>query len=286
MYKIKNTYINKMISSKLSSREIDFILYIALYQNDCGTVESVYYKDVCSSLNISIQSFYNIIERLSNCGLILCEKPNNADIRITLLNNDFSRLDYKNDSEGYMNVEKNDFASDRFKTLKAGSKLLYLYSQRFMNGKHMRLDKFYSDFSDLFGVTAKSIQLYVHQLKERALLFISRKRNRSYNYEISFKLSTVLHRNQIWMKRENDGYRENMVSLVQNNFRKNLPSNNVKSILNDIVNSAISRLGKNNNTADIMIQALNRSINIKVKEGQNKPVLNAALFNKCLCEIV
>lgn len=275
-----------MISSKLSSREIDFILYIALYQNDCGTVESVYYKDVCSSLNISIQSFYNIIERLSNCGLILCEKPNNADIRITLLNNDFSRLDYKNDSEGYMNVEKNDFASDRFKTLKAGSKLLYLYSQRFMNGKHMRLDKFYSDFSDLFGVTAKSIQLYVHQLKERALLFISRKRNRSYNYEISFKLSTVLHRNPIWMKRENDGYRENMVSLVQNNFRKNLPSNNVKSILNDIVNSAISRLGKNNNTADIMIQALNRSINIKVKEGQNKPVLNAALFNKCLCEIV
>ena len=286
MYKIKNTYINKMISSKLSSREIDFILYITLYQNDCGTVESVYYKDVCSSLNISIQSFYNIIERLSNCGLILCEKPNNADIRITLLNNDFSRLDYKNDSEGYLNVEKNDFASDRFKTLKAGSKLLYLYSQRFMNGKHMRLDKFYSDFSDLFGVTAKSIQLYVHQLKERALLFISRKRNRSYNYEISFKLSTVLHRNPIWMKRENDGYRENMVSLVQNNFRKNLPSNNVKSILNDIVNSAISRLGKNNNTADIMIQALNRSINIKVKEGQNKPVLNAALFNKCLCEIV
>ena len=275
-----------MISSKLSSREIDFILYITLYQNDCGTVESVYYKDVCSSLNISIQSFYNIIERLSNCGLILCEKPNNADIRITLLNNDFSRLDYKNDSEGYLNVEKNDFASDRFKTLKAGSKLLYLYSQRFMNGKHMRLDKFYSDFSDLFGVTAKSIQLYVHQLKERALLFISRKRNRSYNYEISFKLSTVLHRNPIWMKRENDGYRENMVSLVQNNFRKNLPSNNVKSILNDIVNSAISRLGKNNNTADIMIQALNRSINIKVKEGQNKPVLNAALFNKCLCEIV
>lgn len=285
MYKIKNTYINKMISSKLSSREIDFILYIALYQNDCGTVESVYYKDVCSSLNISIQSFYNIIERLSNCGLILCEKPNNADIRITLLNNDFSRLDYKNDSEGYLNVEKNDFASDRFKTLKAGSKLLYLYSQRFMNGKHMSLAKFYSDFSDLFGVTAKSIQLYVHQLKERALLFISRKRNRSYNYEISFRLSTVLHRNPIWMKRENDGYRENMVSLVQNNFRKYLPSNNVK-LLNDIVNSTIIRLGKNNNTADIMIQALNRSINIKVKEGQNKPVLNAALFNKCLCEIV
>lgn len=286
MYKIKNTYINKMISSKLSSREIDFILYIALYQNDCGTVESVYYKDVCSSLNISIQSFYNIIERLSNCGLILCEKPNNADIRITLLNNDFSRLDYKNDSEGYLNVEKNDFASDRFKTLKAGSKLLYLYSQRFIVGKHMSLAKFYSDFSGLFGVTAKSIQLYVHQLKERALLFISRKRNRTYNYEISFKLSTVLHRKSIWMKRENEGYRENMVSLVQNNFRKNLPSNNVKSILNDIVNSAISRLGKNNNTADVMIQALNRSINIKVKEGQNKPVLNAALFNKCLCEIV
>lgn len=286
MYKIKNTYINKIISSKFSSREIDFILYIALYQNDCGTVESVYYKDVCSSLNISIQSFYNIIERLSNCGLILCEKPNNADIRITLLNNDFSRLDYKNDSEGYLNVEKNDFASDRFKTLKAGSKLLYLYSQRFIVGKHMSLAKFYSDFSGLFGVTAKSIQLYVHQLKERALLFISRKRNRTYNYEISFKLSTVLHRKSIWMKRENEGYRENMVSLVQNNFRKNLPSNNVKSILNDIVNSAISRLGKNNNTADVMIQALNRSINIKVKEGQNKPVLNAALFNKCLCEIV
>lgn len=285
MYKLRNSYIDRMISAKLSSSEIDFILHIAKWQNDCGTVESVYYKEVCSSLHISTQTFYNILNRLSILGLIQYNKPNDADIRVTLIRNDFSSCDYKDNAEGYLNVEKNDFSSDRFMNLKAGAKLLYLYSQRFINGKHMLLHKFYSEFSALFGVTEKSMQFYIRQLKERALLFITKKRNRSYNYEISFKLSTVLHKKSIAMRRESDRYKENIVSLITNNYRKNLPTDNVKAVLSDIVDSVITRVGKTNNTAITLFRALNRSIDIKVNEGQSKPTLNAALVNKCLCEI-
>ena len=38
MYKLKNTYIDRMISNKLTSKEIDFILHIAMYQDDTGRV--------------------------------------------------------------------------------------------------------------------------------------------------------------------------------------------------------------------------------------------------------
>ena len=80
MNKLKNTYIEKMVKEQLSSREIDFILYIARYQNDSGIVSSVYYKDVCSAIHISIQKFYDIIESLQAKDLIHAEKLNNADI--------------------------------------------------------------------------------------------------------------------------------------------------------------------------------------------------------------
>lgn len=57
MNKLKNSYIDKMVSCQLSSKEIDFILYIAKFQNESGIISSVYYKDVCSAISISIQKF-------------------------------------------------------------------------------------------------------------------------------------------------------------------------------------------------------------------------------------
>ena len=44
-----------MIEAGISSREIDFLLYIAVYQNEEGIVESVYYKGVCNATEISVQ---------------------------------------------------------------------------------------------------------------------------------------------------------------------------------------------------------------------------------------
>ena len=64
MYKLKNTYIDRMISNKLTSNEIDFILHIAMYQDETGRVISVYYKDICAAISVSNQGFYNILNYL------------------------------------------------------------------------------------------------------------------------------------------------------------------------------------------------------------------------------
>ena len=140
MYKIKNTYIDSMIKAKLSSREIDFILYIARFQNDSGTVQSVYYKDVCETIHISIQKYYDIIESLTAKQLIRWEKENPDDIIVHMIGNDFTSKDF---TQGYLNVAGKDFLSTKFHNLKAGSKLLFLYMQRFVNGKHMLIHNFY-----------------------------------------------------------------------------------------------------------------------------------------------
>ena len=286
MYKLCNSYIDRMIGAKLTSKEIDFLLHVALYQDDHGTVESVYYKEVCSSLNVSIQSFYNILNSLSKHNLIKFKKINAADIQVTLIGNDFSDIDYKNNTEGYLNIEKNDFSSERFRSLKAGAKLLYLYSQRFLSGKHMLLNKFYNEYKVLFGVTAKSIQLYVHDLKKRALLFITKKRNKNYNYEVVFKPSTILHKKVLLRHTENDRYIENIVNLIKNNFKRNIPEKKGNRVVKDIAETAINRCRRSNSSTSVILSAIRESLKIKQNEGDKNPILNAALVNKCMNYII
>ena len=180
-----------MISSRLSSKEIDFLLHIALCQSESGVVESVYYKDICNAIGVSIQKFYDILKTLSDKNLIICSKVNTADVRVILCNNDFSAANYAKGTSGYLNVAQNDFNSKKFREMKAGSKLLYLYSQRFINGKHMLLDNFYEEFCSLLGVVKKSLQQYIHELRKKKLLFVSKKRNKTYNYEDTKYLSST-----------------------------------------------------------------------------------------------
>ena len=128
MYKLKNSYIDRMVEAGLSSREVDFILYIANYQDIYGTVFSVYYKDVCQAINISYQKFYDILASLQEKKLITWEKQHRTDICVTLVGNDFSDKNFK---AGYLKVAATDFMCDSFRELKAGSKLLFLYLKRF-----------------------------------------------------------------------------------------------------------------------------------------------------------
>ena len=94
MYKLKNTYIDRMVSNRLTSKEIDFILHIAMYQDDTGRVISVYYKDICTSIGVSNQGFYNILNSLRDKNMISYEKKHRADIQVTLLGNDFSNRNF------------------------------------------------------------------------------------------------------------------------------------------------------------------------------------------------
>ena len=285
MYKLKNTYIDNMINNKLSSKEIDFILHIALFQDETGKVESVYYKDVCEKISISYQKFYDILNHLDELGLIEYEKRNYHDFVVKLINNDFSKVKYEKGSDGYINVALNDFKNIKFKELKAGSKLLYLYTQRFINGKHLFVANFYKDFCSLFGISKKSLQLYVRELKRTKLLFISKKRNKAYNYEMTMKRSSVLYVKGL-LKNENSLYRENLISHLKINFKRYIPeSADADKVLYEIANlTAAKRAKKYDNFFTLIINAINSSINIQKKEKKKQPLLNVALINQCLSQ--
>jgi hypothetical protein len=279
--KLKVTYIDKIIDRKATSKEIDFLLYIAKLQNTEGVVESVYYKKICAELQISYQAFYNILAGLCEKQLILYEKVSDLDYRVELVGNDFTGFDFKHG--GYLNVDENDFASARFRRLKAGSKRLYLYSQRLTNGQNMFVETFYSKFCDMFHVTKKSVQHYVHELVKSALLIVNRSRNQTYQYKINFRRSNILHINRYERNAEKEGYEKNLRDLIQLRYKKHMPDKNAGKILRDIVNTAIIRSdGCNAKTLDYITKGIKNSLLLKMREGDKNPKLNAALINKCM----
>lgn len=283
MYKLHNTFIDKMIEKKLTSKEIDFVLYIANYQDQSGKVMSVYYKDVCEGIHISVQKFYDILNDLSQKEILTYKKEEYADVSVVLNGNDFTDKDFSN---GYLKVGAIDFQNEKFAKLKAGSKLLYLYMQRFTNGKHAKVAKFYEDFSELLGVKKKTIQAYIHELKNAALLFVSLKRNKAYNYEMNIRNSTVIHR-KLRVPHEIEGHTSNFSSFISRNFKRMLPKDKDKAqkAIQDTVNLIDSqRAKKYNDFTDRVVAAIKESFRIQILEGKKKPVLNAAYVNKCLTE--
>lgn len=285
MHKLKNSYIDRMVDAQLTSCEIDFILYIAQYQLTDGTVQSVYYKDITQAIDISIQKFYDILDSLKKKQLISVEKINRADWVVYLLGNDFSGEDFH---AGYLNVAAKDFSNEKFRSMKAGSKLLFLYLQRFINGKHMLVQNFYDELSQVFHVTAKSLQIYLKELKDNFYLFISKKRNKAYHYEMMMKNSTVLDIKKHLRPTEKQGVYENFSNLLKVNYKKQLPNESIDQVIDDIVGLADTQRGGRGHRGFLrtLQQAVEDSITLQKKEGKAKPVLNAALVNKCLTRLL
>ena len=284
MYKLKNSYIDKMVSNKISSKEIDFILYVARFQDETGRIESVYYKDVCSAIDVSIQKFYDIVKSLQKKELITFEKINPADICVKLVNNDFSDKKY---SKGYLKVASMKFCDAKFRDMKAGSKLLYLYMQRFIQGKHMLVKNFYDEFCETFQVVQKSLQVYLHELKKNAFLFVSKKRNKAMNYEMTMKLSTVLLEDSFKVPTERDLYLKNIEDLIKYNFKECIPDESKGDVVHDIAQlAATQRAEKYRNYVSLIVAAVSESIHRQKTEGKKRPVLNVAHVNLCLSDVL
>jgi len=282
LYKLKNSYIDKMVRSKLSSKEIDFILCVAMSQDDSGRIESVYYKDICSTINVSFQKFYDILNSLSAKGLLSYEKIHRADVCVKLLNNDFSVNQY---GEGYLKVAGTDFQNEKFQNMKAGSKLLYLYMQRFVQGKRMLVRNFYEEFCRLFAVTQKSLQKYLRELKVNYFLFISKKRNKAMHYEMTMKNSTVLHNKKTYnLPTERDCYLDNIKNLIRRNFGKYLPGGEEgeRILWNIALLAGAKRAEKYKDFVSLIVNAVRDSLQKQRREGRELPKLNAALVNMCL----
>lgn len=285
MYKLKNSYIDKMIENKTTRYELAFLLYIARCQDTKGRVHSVYYKDVCSAISCSIQKFYDILESLQDKGLISCEKYYEADICVKLIGNDFSDDNF---DEGYVNVAKKEFNNEKFTSMLAGSQLLFLYSQRFVQGKHMFVSNFYEEFCNTFHVVRKTMQIYLQELKERKLLFVSKKRNKAYNYEIMMKRSPCLDIDDFHTPREKQLYVDNIKKLLLNNFQKYLPvDKDISKTLNDIA-GLVEQKRENNypNFVFLIVTAIKRSLSLQKAENRKEIRLNAPLINRCLNDVI
>ena len=63
-----------MIEKKLTSKEIDFLLYISRFQDNNGRVDGVYYKEICQRMHMSNQGFYDVKRSLTEKGLIFIRK--------------------------------------------------------------------------------------------------------------------------------------------------------------------------------------------------------------------
>lgn len=87
MQKLRNSNIAKMIAAKITNKEIDFLIYISRFQDDNGKVYGIHYKELCETMHMSYQEFYNVKLSLEEKGFIKCEKSHRIDHDITILDN-------------------------------------------------------------------------------------------------------------------------------------------------------------------------------------------------------
>ncbi len=287
MYKLSTDFIDKMINARLTSKEINFLLYVAMYQEENGKVYSVYYKDVCDKIRISVQKFYDIVKSLEEKGIIAVQKNEACDISVVLLGNDFTAKSYvkgEADAAKYFKIAKINVLDSKFLKLKAGAKLLYLYLDRFnKTGRHGFIETMYNEFCTLLGCAKKTIREYLHALKELRLLYVSVKRNRSYNYELCIKHSREKELKVI--PNEFDFKLHNQKAHIRRNFIKFLPKDQdkTKKFFDDIGSILNTQRARGRiDFFDLIVSAVHGSIDLQKQEEKEKPVLNAALINKLL----
>ena len=163
--KLRHETVNKLFS--LTSTEMDLFLYIAKYQEEeTGTVEGVYYKDVMKKTGMCRQSFYNALRGLERKGIVTAVKASGVDYNVTIIGNAFCHQDY---SCGSVNLNRDIFKDARFQKLKAQEKCLAMY---FMRGNFLaysfkkKAREFYQEMEGLLAVTPRVLRRYLHSIKQ------------------------------------------------------------------------------------------------------------------------
>ncbi len=171
MQKLKNTIVDNMIKAHLTSKEVDFMLFISRYQDMNGRVGGVHYKHMCSEMGMSYQEFYNAKKTLQEKGFIRCEKNNWMDNDITILGNTLNECQ----KEGYINTNHNIFYEKSFYKLKAGAKLLAMFLMKVTRAGEGHFEIYVKNFYDTekkngypekFGVSVRVLHSYLMSLKE------------------------------------------------------------------------------------------------------------------------
>lgn len=165
--KIKYSLLEKWCKANLTSKEYDFLIHIAHYQDLMGQVKGIYYRDVCKACDMCKQTFYESLRSLQKKGIITYKSVNN-DYDITILDNEFPNPE--SFKEGYINVTRKAFINENFRGLKGKEKILlmiFLKNTNDNSGSYsIGTKKFYDNYTDLLGVTKKVLRGYLHSLRK------------------------------------------------------------------------------------------------------------------------
>lgn len=128
MQKIKLDVFKSWFEKDLTKKEIDFLIVLSFYQNECGIVYGVHYDEMMREAGMSAQTFYNCKKSLVKKGII-SSTGIWGDYDITVNGNDFTcytQEDYKEGRVKYLRMNAYLFRDVNFKRLKAKQKLLVM----------------------------------------------------------------------------------------------------------------------------------------------------------------
>lgn len=159
----------KIQRANVTNRELEFLLHICNYQEDTGVVPGVYYKDICSGLGMSHQTFYNVLHGLRSKGIVVLQKVNRIDWDILIVGNDCSNQK-EVEKEGYLSLADGLFAMEQFRKMKANEKLLAMLfltwcrsgKRTYQEGK----EKLLARLRETLGCGLRAVQKYFTHLRE------------------------------------------------------------------------------------------------------------------------
>ena len=124
MQKISLEIVNRIVEENISNDEINFLLYIAQFQNELGQVRGIHYRTAIIALNISKPQFYNIIRTMEEKKFITVDWSNSRYWNFVINDNVF--LTREDNKKGYLNINRTFLHSITFKNMKANIKQLVL----------------------------------------------------------------------------------------------------------------------------------------------------------------
>lgn len=265
--KIKYALLDKL--NTLTNREIDFILYVARFQDECGYVKGLYYRNVCDNAKMCKQTFYDTLRSLKQKGIITYNRVD-SDYDITILNNDFSYPSAY--SEGYINVSRKVFHTEKFRKLKAKEKILLLHFMKITHSSNssyqIGTDKLYKKYMDMLGVTKRVLRGYLHTLRKYFSIGI-----KDGKYFINYLASVFNNRVEV---SETDQYFDHLVLVSCRRSRiKRVAEQEVKEIITVIKQYRQDAMNSGKKIVDLVDTCIQGSV-----EGTKEKVLNSRYVHK------
>lgn len=280
MQAIRLDLFNELFNKDLTSREIDFLLYLTLKQDRTGYVPGVYYKDVMEHTGMCKTSFYEALYSLEKKEIISYKRIQD-DYDITFIGNDFSMFtkdDYKEGRVKYISTSRKLFfyCKDKakkstdttsvpesgtdeeekkcqpdFRSLSAKEKLfvMRLFNINMAGEKYDKpfiicKNNFYETYGKLLNVTRRTLQRFLGIIKEKGFFYVELKEGK---YYITLKSNLGMENSPKSGKTKSYQATEQLVevALRRNKLKQSYYNDKEKKEITDYINRGLGAFKKN-----------------------------------------